>query len=651
VRALAVAILAALTVGAPAASAAGLQPIDLRVAGGEESWHATPTFELTWANPPGTAAVHYRVLDPSGRVVKPETTLAWAATSIEYLGVPPSPGIYTAELWLEDTGGTEGPPVAARLRFDDSAPGRLEGRPGPAWIGRNAFPYTLHLGHPVGPLPLSGIAGYAATIDGAAEAGLCEAAQACGASELELHGGLPGDSLTIAGLPEGTSYLHAVAVSGSGTRSRLPTTTALHVDETDPVTRLAGQGTAWSNQPLKLAASATDEVSGMIAIAGGATPFTAIRIDGGAPVIAAGSTVATMLIESGIHTVAYYARDAAGNVDDGGVSNGRPDHQPATVLVKIDREAPQLAFVGAQDPLDPERIEARASDSLSGFDPDRGSIAVRAVGSGERFVELPTERAGTLLRARWSSEDYQPGEYEFRATAYDRAGNAAVATHRSDGSAMQLPSPLKVATTLVTDLRAHTVPYGRQTTFRGRLVAGRRAPLAGMPVEVIERFDAGALPRERVTTVRTGAGGSFALHLGSGPSREVLAVVQPTEALRGTSSKQARLTVRGDVRLRASSAIAGVGGRPVVFSGKVAAGGAPIPPDGKTVQLQFRLPGLPWSEFRTVHTDARGRFRYAYRFADDDSRGVRFQFRAFAPTQAGWPYQPANSRPVAVRGA
>jgi hypothetical protein len=649
VRGLAAAILAALAMGAPAASAASLQPIDLRVEGGEESWHASPGFALAWTDPPGTAAVHYRVLDPAGRVARPEATLAWAATSIEPLSVPPSPGAYTAEVWLEDAGGAEGPPVAAKLRFDDAAPGRLEPAPVPAWIGRNAFPYTLHLGRPAGPLPISGIAGYAATIDGTAEAGPCEVAQACGASEFELHGGFAEDSLTIAGLPEGTSYLHAAAVSGSGTRSRLPATAALRVDETDPVTRLAGGDGDWSNQPLKLTASATDGGSGMTAD-GGAAPFTAIRVDGGAPLIAAGDTASTTLIASGIHTVAYYARDAAGNVDDGGVSNGIPDHRPAAVLVKIDREAPQLAFAGAQDPLDPERIEARASDSLSGLDPARGSIAVREIGSGERFAELPTERSGALLRARWDSEGYPPGEYEFRATAYDRAGNAAVATSRGDGTAMRLPSPLKIATRLAVDFRSRSVAYGRGTLFRGRLLAGRGTPLAGMPVEVIERFDAGALPSERTTTVRTGTGGSFGLHLAPGPSREVLAVAQPTASLRGTSSEPVRLAVRSGLRLRVSSATARVGGRPVVFSGRVAAAGAPIPTDGKAVQLQFRLPGLPWSEFRTVHTDARGRFRYAYRFADDDSRGVRFRFRAFAPAQAGWPFQPAGSAPVTVRG-
>ena len=93
-----------------------------------------------------------------------------------------------------------------------------------------------------------------------------------------------------------------------------------------------------------------------------------------------------------------------------------------------------------------------------------------------------------------------------------------------------------------------------------------------------------------------------------------------------------------------------VGGRPIVFSGRVLSRGAEVPASGKAVQLQFRLPGLPWSEFRTIRTDGGGRFRYAYRFADDDSRGVRFQFRAFAPAQAGWPFKPAGSTPVRVLG-
>ena len=634
-------------VGAPAARAA-LQPLDLSVDGGEESWHSQSSFALRWSNPPGpVAAVHYRVRGPSGQVAVKETTLDWAATAIQHLSVPPTPGVYTAEVWLEDSDGADGTPVTAKLRFDNGKPGQIEPPPVPAWIGRAAFPFTLHLGHPAGPAPLSGIRGYAASIDRAPSGSSCLATGSCGAGEIELQGGAGEDFLTLTELPEGTNYLHAVAVSGSGTRSAVPASTALHVDKTDPVTLLAGNPDGWSDRPLTLTAIAADATSGMIA-SGAGEPFTAIRIDGGAPVSAAGNQVSATVIASGVHAVAYYARDAAGNVADGTVSNGRQNPLPATASVRIDRDPPRIVFAGSQDPHDPERIEARATDSLSGLDPASGSIGVRPAGSGERFVELATERSGSLLSARWNSEAYPPGEYEFRATVHDIAGNSASSLLKSDGSPLRLSSPLKIATTLLSRFRSRTVRYGRGASFSGRLFAGRQAPLSGMPVRLIERFDPGAVPRERVTTVRTGDGGAFNIHLGPGPSRDLIAIAPPTATLRGASSRPLRLTVRGGVRIRVSSTVARVGGKPVVFRGGIA-GGA-IPAEGKTVQLQFRLPGLPWSEFRTIRTDPRGHFRYAYRFADDDSRGARFQFRAFAPAQAGWPYEPAGSLPVQILG-
>ncbi|HXS46175.1 MAG TPA: hypothetical protein VN756_01785, partial [Solirubrobacterales bacterium] len=88
----------------------------------------------------------------------------------------------------------------------------------------------------------------------------------------------------------------------------------------------------------------------------------------------------------------------------------------------------------------------------------------------------------------------------------------------------------------------------------------------------------------------------------------------------------------------------------LIFRGRVIAAPGTVPDAGKAVQLQFRVPGLAWAEFRTIQTDRRGRFRYAYSFSDDDSRGARFQFRAYAPTQDDWPYEPGGSRPVIVRG-
>jgi hypothetical protein len=656
---MAAAVAAAVALGSAGAAAAVPQPIDLRVDGGEESWHPEPSFALRWTNPlpsggSPVAAVHHRLLDPGGNVIA-EGEVGWATTSIQNLTVPAIPGAYVAQVWLEDASRNEGTPVGVTLRFDDAAPGRVDPQPVPGWIARNGLPFALRLGRPAGPEPLSGIRGYAVSIDPAPDGSPCADRYACSEAETDLRGGAAEDLLSIDELPEGTSFVHAVAVSGSGMHSAEVGSTVLRVDKADPETRLLGVPDGWSSRPLTLTARASDEASGMLASSLGG-PFTAIRIDGGSPIVAPGDSVSAVAIESGVHSVAYYARDGAGNVADGGTINGRRNHEPAMAVVRIDREAPRLAFANSQDPGDPERIEASVGDPLSGIDPGRGRISVRPLGSGERFEDLPTEVDGDVLRARWDSDAHPPGEYEFRATAYDRAGNMTSTASRGNGAAMRLTAPLKVSTTLRAGFghpsveAQRTVRYGGSILFSGRLLAGRSVPLVGTPVRVIERFADGSQMPDRVDVAQTAAGGDFALRLAPGPSREVVAVAAPTKTLRAASSRPLRLVVRTGIRLKVSSAFARVGGRPILFSGRVFSRGAAIPARGKTVELQFRLPGLPWSEFRTVRTDGRGRFRYAYRFADDDSRGVRFQFRAFAPSQAGWPFEPAGSAPVVVSG-
>ena len=625
-----------------------MEPVDLQVDGGEDNWHPRQMFALSWSNPAGVAAAHYRLLSPSGQVLIGDRTLPWAASAVEHLSVPPIPGAYTAEVWLEDAKGTSGPPASATLRFDDAHPGAVEPLPSPGWIGRSGFPHTVHLTHPGGTQPLSGIRGYAVSTDSSPAGRPC-ANTTCTGPEIDLQGGITADTLPLAELPEGLNYLHAVAVSGSGVPSAVVGTTILRVDKTEPLTRIEGGASGWSKAPVKLTTTAADAASGMEP-SGPGGPFTAIRVDGGTPITAPGASVTATVISSGVHTISYYARDAVGNVADGAIVNGRQNSPPATTVVKIDREPPRLAFAAAQRAQDPELIEARVEDRLSGLDPNRGSIAVRRLGAGERFAALPTQLVNGSLRARWDSSAYPAGEYEFRATAYDAAGNAAVSLQRADGAAMRLQGPLKVPVKLVTKGGKRPVRYGRGTWFAGRALAARRTPLAGVPVKVTERFAPGSVPAERVSTVWTKAGGGFGIRLAPGPSREVIATVAPTATTRAGSSRPTSLTVHSHLTLRASATTASVGGPPLVFRGRVSSRGATIPADGKVVQLQFRLPGLPWSEFRSVRTGPNGRFRYAYRFSDDDSRGVRFQFRAYAPAQAGWPFEPAGSLPVSVLG-
>ncbi len=650
-------VLAALAAAMTAAANAGPPPpTNLRVMDGEEAWHPDNRFRLDWTSPTTEgqaplAAVHYRVLDPLGAVAIFDTRIGWATETIDNLRLPGVRGAYTAEVWLEDAAGNQGPPAAAKLRFDDVRPGHAQPVPNPSWIGRAGFPYTLRLGHPEGEAPISGIRGYAVSIDSASQGDPCAAADRCSDAETDLRGGVHDDALSITGLPEGTSYVHAVAVSGSGMKSATPGHAALHVDTTDPVTKLAGVPGDWTNRAVTLTATATDSGSGMDGAGQGTTPFTAIRADAGAPTVGTGSSARTTVIGEGVHEIAYYARDAVGNVDDGSSSNGVPNASPSTALVRIDRSPPDVSFDNSQNPRDPELIQVKVRDSLSGGDPTRGWIGVRRAGSGDRFDVLPAEPAAAGFQARWDSDAYPAGEYEFRATGYDTAGNAAMTARRSDGARMVLSNPLKTPTTLRAGFGGQRlVRFGRSILFSGDLTAGIRTPLEGMPVRLIERFDPGSDPVERVSTVRTGAGGTFAIHLAPGPSREITAVFGGTRTLTSSHAWPMRLRVRSSLRLRASSGVATIGGRPVIFTGRVAAAGSAIPPEGKSVQLQFRLPGMAWSEFRTIQTDGRGRFRYAYRFSDNDSRGARFQFRAYAPAQSNWPYEPGGSRPVAVRG-
>lgn len=632
------------------AEAATFQPIGLSVDGGEESWHAESSFALRWSNPPGVAAVHYRLLDPSGDASLQEARIGWPATSIDHLAVPNAVGAYTAEVWLEDDTGNEGPAASVRLRFDDTPPGAVAPLDLGAWIGRDDFPLQLRLSHPAEPLPLSGIRGYAVSIDRDPDGAPCEALIGCSEAETDLQGGIETDTSELADLPEGVGYVHAVAVSGSWVRSASVGSATLRVDETYPTTELAGVPHGWSRAPVKLVATATDGGSGMSQEDGGPMPFTAIRVDGGVPLVSPGERASTTVIGSGAHSVAFYARDAAGNLDDGSLSGGLQNPEPRTETVRIDRDPPSLAFANAQNPDEPERIEARVSDALSGIDPARGEISVRAVGSGSSFEPLPTQLAGSAMSAHWDSESYPSGEYEFRASVLDRAGNRASTTARANGSTMRLSNPLKVISHLTAGLSspARAVSCRRSVGFSGRLLVGRGAPLAGETVRVVERFAPGSQRREHSIAVRTGDDGNFGIHLRPGPSRTVRAVFSSTATEQGSESRSSYLAMRPCVSLRVSSATARVGGRPVVFSGRVRAAG--VAAVSGPVQLQFRLPGLSWSEFRTVQADEHGHFRFAYRFADDDSRGVRFRFRAFVAPRAGWPFVPAGSRPVEVLG-
>ena len=618
-------------------------PVDLRVVGADGGWQPHSRFVLEWSAPtaggPPVVAVGYRLRNASGLVLR-EARREGDRPQLE-VQVPPASAPYTVEVWMEGAGGGRGPTASAMLRYDDGRPGIPEVRAPHGWTAEGA-PAAIEIVPPPGPAPISGIGGYAVSVDRGSESRPCAAVDHCTEAESDLPNG-EGGALSLGPLPEGVGVVRVVAVSGAGLPSSEPGIALVHVDATRPEVMLTGAPSGWADGPVRVLATATDAISGM-ASEGPNGPFTAIALDGGVPRAEPGDSTSLTVTGEGLHRVDAYARDAAGNVDPG---------RPRTTGVAIDETPPRLHFADRQDPAEPERIEARVADGLSGADPDRGSIAVRVAGSADAWKSLPTVTADDRLIGHWDSSAHPDGVYEFRATGYDLAGNAAASNQRANHTRMVLVNPLKTQARLqggfAGGAATRTIAYGRRAMFRGRLTSVSGAPLAGLPVQVVESFGPGAGLPQRTTTVATGAVGGFALRLPRGPSREVTVTFAGSRTLGRASSDRSQLRVLGAVTMQTSARAAWVGGAPVVFSGRIGRLGARLPKGGLPVELQFKVPGGDWAEFRTVQTDARGRFRYRYAFSDDDSRGVRFQFRAYI-SRGGWPYEPAASKAVSVTG-
>jgi hypothetical protein len=665
---------------APATAAATEPPRieNLQVEGGEGNWHASSAFRLDWTQVPGPPfvprAVVYRLFDSAGHLVEGPVRNTVVVHAIEPLEVPPVPDTYTAEVWLEDAEGRPGPAARASLRFDDTVPPAPAPQAPEGWLAGHEVA-ELKIGPPAGALPPSGIRGYALSLDGGGGGFPCVHTSWCSLAETDLPQGIGDDAVALGALPEGETYARIVAVSGSGVTSPV-TSVVFRSDATLPRLSLLGVPPSWSNGPVRVTALAADELSGMAA-AGPTGPYTAVAVDGAPPALADGDSVSTWIAGSGLHQVAYYARDGAGNFADG--APGGP--LPATATVRIDEEPPGVLFAPSQDPSEPERIEATVADPLSGPSPDRGSIRLRRVGSHGRFEELSLRVTSGHLIAHWDSDSYPPGKYEFLATGFDRAGNAMIGSDRAHGAKMVLVNPLKRLTQLEAGFGGRrmawhrcnrmargrrckqqmidrfgsrpaerTIPFGHGLQFGGRLLDISGAPLAGEEVAVTEIFAPGSQPSRRTTMVRSGPDGFFSLQLAPGPSRDVSAAFAGTRTLTRAAARSVHLDVLASVRLRASASSARIGGAPIVFSGRVGQGGAAPSKEGVPVELQFRYPGAEWTGFRTIQSDADGRFRYAYRFSDDDSRGIRFQFRAYAKGREDWPYEPALSRPLVVTG-
>ena len=96
-----------------------------------------------------------------------------------------------------------------------------------------------------------------------------------------------------------------------------------------------------------------------------------------------------------------------------------------------------------------------------------------------------------------------------------------------------------------------------------------------------------------------------------------------------------------------ASAATAVGGAPVVFRGRMEKAGHRFHQMECQLNSSSASPGIQWTG--SARSGRCGRaLQLRLPFSDDDSRGVRFELRAFVPAHSVWPYEPAGSRPLFV---
>lgn len=358
--------------------------------------------------------------------------------------------------------------------------------------------------------------------------------------------------------------------------------------------------------------------------------------------------------------VRVWRRDGAGNQS---VQLGASD----PVTLRYDGEAPQLGFE-APAAEDPTRVSVAVTDRVSGV--AGGAIEIRRQGT-DSWQALATQQEGSRLVGRIDDAALPPGEYVLRARAFDQAQNEASTDRRLDGQQMVLNLPLRIATQLragvkrtktvrktvrrrhgktrkvrrrVTVLQSHVrAALGRRVTIGGVLTNLDGNPLPGQQIQVHSKtpIDTG---EQVLGVLTTDPEGRYSYTLAVGSSRTLRFVYQGA-ALMLPAATEVQLLVPGTTTLRASKRRI-LNGQTVSFRGRVRS--LPIPAGGKIVELQvYQGKKKGWTTFRSLRTDATGRWRQRYTFEHTVCLD-RWRIRARVPSEGGYPFEDGASRPVRI---
>jgi hypothetical protein len=410
----------------------------------------------------------------------------------------------------------------------------------------------------------------------------------------------------------------------------------------------------------------------------------------GLPTYESKATAEVAVTTDGVHTVGYHAVDVAGNAA-----------AAKSVSLKIDQTPPELAVFEAQRRDDARLVAVAASDRTSGL-ADGALIQLRRVApSRGDWITLGTTRDNDHYYGRIDNATLPGGDYEFRATVPDQAGNIAVATSDRQGRSEILhvtpasvggystvvpegqlpqaggPDAQDARATVDTELsaravqrtvvrkkckRAHRklcpaagtkvvlvhdlrVGFGKRAQIRGALVTRSGRPVAGVEVTVLARptMSGGSYAAE--ATLRTNSVGTFTYRAPAGPGR-MLDFHYAGDHTYKHADDQVTLRVAAMATISVNRHSAR-NGQHVLFTGRLL--GRPYPQKGKVLDLQAYY-RHKWRTFATPRAASGGRWRFRYRF--QATRGaVLYRFRVHVRATSDYAYEGSYSKAVTVRVA
>jgi hypothetical protein len=186
--------------------------------------------------------------------------------------------------------------------------------------------------------------------------------------------------------------------------------------------------------------------------------------------------------------------------------------------------------------------------------------------------------------------------------------------------------------------------YGARERVSGTLTTTAGQPITDASLNVYATPDYQGAHTQSLGSVQTGTTGAWTLTLPTNISSATLSFSYRSHVNDTVPAATATLTLRvhAGIKLRIAPRVTSVGGT-IHFSGTLH--GTPIPSGGKQLVLEASSGG-EWIEFRTITTNAKGRYHASYRFKFPGP--VTYRFRVVSPHEADFPFLNGISNRVAV---